>query len=68
MHILYDKEILKARPQRYRRKKTEQKSLMQNFEYLLVKLLDRMDQMVDKIDGACPNEVAKQEQAAVAVY
>lgn len=38
----------------------ELKSLAQTLKYLLVRFLDRMDEMLDQINRACFNEV-KQE-------
>lgn len=41
---------------------------MQTFEYLSAKVLDRMDQMLDRIDRALSNEVVKQEWTAIDGY
>lgn len=42
--------------------------LVQTFEYLLANLLDRMDQMFDKIGIAYYNEFMKQDQAVMDMY
>lgn len=41
---------------------------METFEYFSARFLDRMDQMLDKIDRICSNEAVKQEQAEMEVY